>query len=363
VRYNNLYSHIKENNKKEYIVAINHVIIHEVKRDEDGGRVDENLREERNNAEGLAGSLTDDLISLFTHSTLNIGEFAVDGDSVLVPPFEQTLQAHYEHLTCDDFVAMTQNMARRYARIMRRPNLQSVKGGLLVFYEYENRGKAWLALAVLQRADGYNTSDELDLEPSQIIDINKLHLGAAINLTDWEESLSTRYIKFKTGLAAEVRDYFEEYIGCQRDKQAAILETKNLKKAVQNYAQNSLNLSEDNTQQKIDDAHGFIKEKQKAGEEVKLSDVANRVFPESPDDFLDVARNTYDVGEEIAISNAELKKYLRISGKAGGVSISFDRNLLGSQVIYSDGKLTFNEIPAVLEAEITEELNSRRQNN
>lgn len=31
-------------------MAINHVIIHEVKRDEDGGRVDENLRAERNKA-------------------------------------------------------------------------------------------------------------------------------------------------------------------------------------------------------------------------------------------------------------------------------------------------------------------------
>ena len=46
-------------------MAINHVIIHEVKRDVDGGQVDENLREETNNAAGLAGSLTDDLISLF----------------------------------------------------------------------------------------------------------------------------------------------------------------------------------------------------------------------------------------------------------------------------------------------------------
>ncbi|WP_110457411.1 nucleoid-associated protein [Shewanella algidipiscicola] len=345
-------------------MAINHVIIHEVKRDEDGEAVSENLRSTENNAVGLAGSLTDSLITLFSHSTLNIGEFAVDGDNSLIPPFEQGIKNHYQNLNCRDFVEMTRRMASRYAQIMRRPNLQSVKGGLLVFYEYESYGKTWLALAVLQRSEGYNASPTLELEPSQIIDINKLHLGAAINLTDWEEDLSNRYIKFKTGTAAEVRDYFEEYIGCQRDKQAAILETKNLKKAVQDYAQNSLNLSEVDTQQKIDDAHGFIKEKLQSGKEVKLSDLANRVFPESPDDFLTVARNTYDVGEEIAISNAELKKYLRISGKAGGVSISFDRNLLGSQVIYSDDcKLTFNEIPATLKAEITEELNSRRQSN
>jgi nucleoid-associated protein len=341
-------------------MAINHVILHEVKREKDGEPVKVNLRTNENNASGLAGSLTDSLIELFTHSTLNIGEFAVDGDPALVPAFEQTLIKHYAHLTCDDFVAMTTTMANRYANIMRKPKLQSVKGGLLIFYEYESRGKAWLALAILQRADGYDISEDLELEVSQIININKLHLGAAINLTDWEEDISSRYIKFKTGLAAEVRDYFEEFIGCQRDKQAAIAETKNLKKSIQDYAKNKLGMDDNVVQHKVDDAYSFIKEQLKAGLEVKLTEVANRVFPDTPNDFLVLARETYDVGEEVAISNAELKKYLRISGKANGVSISFDRNLLGKSVIYGDdGKLTFNEIPAALKEEIQEELASR----
>ena len=83
-------------------MSINYVIIHEVKRIEDGGEVTENLRATVNNPNGLAGDLTDSLISLFSHSTLNIGEFAVDGDNAAEPPFEQTLKNHYDHLTCDN---------------------------------------------------------------------------------------------------------------------------------------------------------------------------------------------------------------------------------------------------------------------
>ena len=117
-------------------------------------------------------------------------------------------------------------------------------------------------------------------------------------------------------------------------------------------------------QHKVDDAHSFIKDQLKAGLEVKLTEVANRVFPDTPNDFLLLARETYDVGEEVAISNAELKKYLRISGKANGISISFDRNLLGKSVIYGDdGRLTFNDIPAALKEEIQEELTSRNAEN
>ncbi len=46
----------------------------------------------------------------------------------------------------------------------------------------------------------------------------------------------------------------------------------------------------------------FIKDQQKLGEEVKLTEVANRVFPSHVDEFLDHARTTHDIGEEIAIS-------------------------------------------------------------
>jgi nucleoid-associated protein len=341
-------------------MGINHVIIHEVKREKDGEVVVENLRETENNAAGLAGKLTDSLISLFTYSTLNIGEFAVDGDIEQSPAFEQKLAEYYDHLTCSNFVSMTQDMAKRYARIMRRNGLQKVKGGLLIFYEYENKGKAWLALAVLQRSEGYNASQNLELELSQIIDINKLHLGAAINLTDWEEDLSSRYIKFKAGLAADVRDYFEDFVGCKRDKQAANTETKNLKKAIQQFAQETLKYADENVQYKIDEAYSYIKEKLKLGDVITLIGIANKVFAERSEDFLILARDIHEISDELAISDSELKKYLRITGKSKGISISFDRKLLDKSIVFKDDKLTFTEVPESLKVEIKEELANRQ---
>ncbi|MFA1571911.1 nucleoid-associated protein [Vibrio tasmaniensis 1F-187] len=73
-------------------MAIKNVILHEVTRDKDGAPVVTNLRDEENSTEGLGSKLTEQLIELFSQSTLNIGEFGVDGDPTLEPAFEQQLK-------------------------------------------------------------------------------------------------------------------------------------------------------------------------------------------------------------------------------------------------------------------------------
>lgn len=331
-------------------MAIKNVILHEVTRDKDGDPVVTNLRDEENSTEGLGSKLTEQLIELFSQSTLNIGEFGVDGDSTLEPAFEQQLKRlHNKEKT---FVETTKDMAERFADIISEPKLQSVKGGILAFYMYEYRKNTLLAITVLNRIDGINASKDLDLSSATIIDLNRLHLGASINLTDWNEDLSSRYIKFKTGRSVEMRDYFESFIGCQRDKQAATRETSALKTAIKTYS-SELGLDSDETQSKLDSTHNFIQEQQKAGKEVLLTHVANAVFPDSTDNFLAVARNDkHQLSEQIAISSAELKRYVRLSGRGKGVSISFDNELLGKTVTFEDEQLIFTDIPETLKQSI-----------
>ncbi|MCA2016121.1 nucleoid-associated protein [Vibrio tritonius] len=342
-------------------MAIKNVILHEITRNNDGDPIIKNLRDEENSTEGLGNKLTEQLIELFSQSTLNIGEFGVDGDATLEPAFEQQLKRLQSHET--NFVETTKAMAERFADIISEPKLQSVKGGILAFYKYEYRENTLLAITILNRIDGINASKNLDLSSATIIDLNRLHLGASINLTEWEEGLSSRYIKFKTGRSVEMRDYFESFIGCQRDKQAASRETTALKSAIKSYS-SELGLDSDATQSKLDCAHSFIQEQQKAGNEVLLTHIANAVFPDSTDDFLVIARNDeHQLSEQIAISSAELKRYVRLSGRGKGISISFDNDLLGKTVEYEDGQLIFSEIPETLKQSILDLQREAKDNN
>ncbi|KAF7787180.1 nucleoid-associated protein [Pseudoalteromonas rubra] len=340
-------------------MAIKHVIIHVVKRDKDGERLTKQLRDHENNTDGLTKQLTDGLLELFSNAHLNIGEFGVDGDNNATPVFEQKLRDFYDDdCNCSNFVDLTQALANRYEAIIVGDQLHSVKGGYLIFYQYERNHDDWLGVAVVKKTEGIDVSVDLDVVASEILELNKLHLGAAINLTQWKDALTSRYIRFKTGRATELREYFEKFIGCQRDKEAAKRETKQLKKAIQDFAKNTCGMNDDVASQKVTQAHDYVKERQKAGEPVKLSHVSNHVFPDRADEFAQQARQEYDLPEDLAIDSTELKRYKKLSGSGKGISISFDREKLNTVVKYDleRKQLTFNEIPNSLREAIEKEL-------
>lgn len=342
-------------------MAIKHVIVHVVKRDKDGEKLTKQLRNSENDQKSLANKLTSDLLELFSNATLSIGEFGVNGDASLKPPFEQKLEKYYsENSSCSDFVKLTRELAGHFESTIIGRQLQSVKGGYIVFYQYTSRENDWLGVAILNRTDGIDVSGDLDIVASQLLDLKKLYLGAAINLSQWQSGLSERYIRFKAGLAGEVRDYFEAFIGCQRDKQAAKLETKSLKTAIRAFGIQQ-NLSEEVISHRIASAHSFIMEQQKAKKPVLLSHLANHVFPDASQEFVAHSTEIHDLPEDLAIDQTVLRSYLKISGRGKGLSISFDRDMLGKDVKYERGVLKLSDLPDSLKEAIEEELNSRKK--
>lgn len=347
-------------------MTIKHVIIHVIRREKDGDPLFKNLRGIE--SKGHALEISEQLIELFGGASLGVGEFGVNGDTEVEPSFEQKLKLYYskdpanDEMECNDFVGLTQELANSYQNIVESKQLQSVKGGYLVFYHYTVRGHDWLAVAILNKTSGIDVSDQdLNTVARQILDLKKLHLAASINLTQWNDGLTTRYIRFKTGLAAEVRDYFEEYIGCQRDKLAATTETKGLKTAIKDFSKNTCELDDDRTSEKLSAAHGFIKEQQKAKQPVLLEHVANHVFPDNAQAFTKQAIEKHNLSNELAIDNSVLRTYQKISARSKKISISFDRDMLNKEITYNDGVLTITDIPATLRAAIEEELVMQEQ--
>jgi nucleoid-associated protein len=352
-------------------MAIKQVIVHVVKRDKNGDEVKSNLRETVNKVEALSTQLTDDLLDLFSSASLNFGEFGLDGDNAKQPAFEQNIINNYnEQLVCNNFAPFTKALALSYKKAIS--TVPNAKGGYLVFYQYEYRNHDWLGIAVLQRNSGVDVSDNTnDLIKSNVLDVSKLHLGAAINLTLWKYGVSTRYIRFKTGLSNEVRDYFEKFIGCQRDKEAAKIETQNLRKAIIEHGK-SLGLEPDDVQDKLTTAQGIIKSTPKE-DPVLLTTLANAVFPEDPQAFCQKAKDDYLLSEELLINTTELARFNKISGKSKLLSLTFDRKILGNGVVFEpanediDGedakdKLVITSIPYALKQAILEEMKYREAN-
>mgnify|MGYP001964060878 CR=1 FL=1 len=346
-------------------VAIQHIAIHIVKRDKKSDPLFVKLRDEENPISGLSGKLGDLLLNLFSEANLHKGEFGVNGDNSVSPYLEQKLGDYYDDsLEITDFIGMTRQLAENY-RLILDGNV-AIKGGYLVYYQYTKGDDIWFAIAIVPRRDGYDiTDDDADVVESNLLEMNKLHLGAAINLSNWKLGLDSRYISFKTGQAKELRDYFENYIGCQRDKQAIKIETRRLRDAVRQHAKD-LGLDDVAAQEKLDTAHAYIQQKlTKDKEPVLLSSVANAVFPDNPQEFVVHATDNFDLGEELTIDNSELKRYKKLSGNTRHINLSFDRILLGDSVVFepadpddegSSDTLHISAIPANLKKAILEEL-------
>ncbi|MFW6559694.1 nucleoid-associated protein [Acinetobacter baumannii] len=334
-------------------MSIQHIITHEIRRAktykaEEAN--DENLeddivskiKDKENDVSKLDADLKVDLIQLFTKASLYVGEFAVNDDPNVEPAFEQKLKCFYiNNTSCSDFVQLTIELAKHFEDILR--NDKRINGGYLVFFEYTISDQVKLAIAVINKTKGTDVDHDLNFVAREILDIDKLHLGATISINDWIEGLSQRYIRFKKGNANEVRDYFEKFIGCTVDKNAPKEETRGLKAAIETFIKDELKLDQTYIDQKLAETHNFITDKLKRNEDVLLEHVANRVFPDKSEEFFKHASNQHNLSNHIKISKGVLRDFKKISSINKDVSLSVARHLIGKQIDRKNGKIEIDE--------------------
>lgn len=337
-------------------MQINKLVIHEVQRLVDAGPLNVVTRPSVNNLAGLSQSLSDSLINLFVKASLTIGGFGVNGDHDIQPPFEQRLITYRSVNTDAVFVDFTHHITQNFIAILSEPTKQSVKGGYLVFYEYSYLGQDWLAVVILNKTQGIDVNDELEMVATQLLDLAKLHIGATINLTKWLAADSERYIKFRTGIASEVRDYFERLIGCQRDQQAIKVETQQLRDTIENFA-HSQNFDIDQINSILNDAYKYISPLVNESRPVLLTELINSIFPDKVEEFFEyVGANDIDLSQDISIDKNMLKTFKRYSARWNDINLTFSRRAIGNSVSLEDGKIVLANAPAWLIEDIQKTL-------
>ncbi len=345
-------------------MGIKHIIIHEVRRSkssEEGAAdvVISKIKDEENDVAKLDPDLAVGLVRMFAKANLYVGEFALNDDTQAIPAFEQKLNDFYGETTvCSDFVELTNQLAKHFETILRKD--KRINGGYLVFFEYESASQTRLAVAVINKTKGTDVDNELNFVIREILDLDKLHLGATVNISEWAEGLSCRYIRFKRGHADEVRDYFEEFMGCAVDANAAKEETQQLKAAIEDFVLKVLNQTQEQVDAKLIDTHGYITECLKNNEDVHLENIAKRVFPDKSDDFFTYASNTHNISDNISISRGVLNNFKKVSSRNRDLSLSIARHLIGRSIFRKNGKLEIDE--TLLTAEFLRDVDTATQN-
>ncbi|HDS1721612.1 nucleoid-associated protein YejK [Pseudomonas putida] len=248
-----------------------------------------------------------------------------------------------------DFVAFTKVAVEHLTKLMEESNLSV--GGHVIFAHYQQGMTEYLTIALLQHSEGVSVGEDLGVSPTRHLDLGKLHLAARINLSEWQNNDKSRqYISYTKGKGGKkVSDYFSDFIGCQQGVDGPG-ETRTLLKAFTDFVE-SEDLPKESAREKTNTLVEYATTQTKLGEAVSLEELSSMIDEDRPQAFSDHVRSKdYGLSPEIPADKRTLNQFCRLTGRAEGLSISFESHLLGSHIEYDEtnGTLLIRKIPTAL---------------
>mgnify|MGYP002656184966 FL=1 len=266
-------------------------------------------------------------------------------------PFSGWLKGYLEDE--QPFAPFTRQAVEHLQKLMEESNLST--GGHVLFAHYQQGMTDYLAIALLHHSEGVAVTDSLDVTPAKHLDLSQLHLAARINLSEWQNNKQSRqYISFIKGKGGKkVSDYFRDFIGCQEGVDAPS-ETRTLLKAFSDFVE-SEDIPEPQAKEQPDTLVDYASTQARLGEPMTLDELSSLLDEERPKAFYDHIRNKdYGLAPEIPPDKRTLNQFRRFTGRAEGLSISFEAHLLGSKIEYDEEKdvLIIRQVPTQLKDQL-----------
>lgn len=232
-------------------------------------------------------------------------------------------------------------------------------GGYAIFIDYEDdAGKRFFMIVVLKLKGGVGINEvNLALSENWNLDVEHLHEAARINIENWMAA-NGNYISFVRNASTNKTFtlYFRDFIGCTQFVESKA-QTSLLVKAINGFCV-SQGLSLDASKILKTKAFEYFEEQKKEGKPISLVALSMRFDNDNPKAFSDyLEANNVEVGDGFEPNKDAYKHLKRIGGKNTEISISFDRALLGNEVLYNkdEKKLTFFKLPEALIEELDNE--------
>lgn len=244
------------------------------------------------------------------------------------------------------FVSFTQQ-ATSYLRneLIKYP---FASGGVVVFCLYRFLAVEYLLVALLDHCDSMRVNESLEISTTHYLDISHLDIAARISLTEWDvQPDSPRYLTFLKGrVGRKVADFFMDYLSASEgfDKKE---QNKQLLSAVEAYCDESqLDKEEKNAYRK--DVYRYCQEQMLAGEEISVADVSQALTIDDEKPFTQFLKDeTYQLDSHFPADRGVLRQFTKYVGSGGGISLSFDVDLLGDRIHWNPetDSLTIKGLP------------------
>lgn len=247
------------------------------------------------------------------------------------------------------FVDFSREATEHLCKLLEESNLTT--GGHVLFAQYQQGITDYLTIAVLQQVETVSVDDQLRMISTRSLDAGTVTLAARINLSEWQSNAKSRqYISFIKGNGGKkVFGYFRDFIGCQEGIDGPG-ETRTLLKAFSDFIE-AEEVPEESAREKTMTLVDYAAAQTKLGEPVSLDELSGLIDEDRPTAFADHIRNKdYGLSAEIPADKRTLNQFRRFTGRAEGLSISFEAHLLGSKIEFDQegGSLTIRGLPTQL---------------
>lgn len=248
-----------------------------------------------------------------------------------------------------DFMAFSTTAVEHLTKLMEESNLTT--GGHALFCHYQQGMTDYLVIALVQETEAVTMTEELALMTVKRLDLDHIRLAARINISEWQNNKQSKqyisYLKGKPGRRLNV--YFRDFIGCQEGVDGPG-ETRTLLKAFNDFVE-SEDLPEESAREKTHTLVSYSMAQAKMGEPITLDELSGLIDEDRPKNFYDfIKAKDYGLSETLPPDKKTLNKFRRFTGRAEGMSISFESHLLGDKIEFDEagGTLTLRGLPTQL---------------
>jgi len=252
-----------------------------------------------------------------------------------------------------DFLSFSTTAVEHLTKLMEESNLTT--GGHALFCHYQQGLTQYLAIALVQETEAVTMTEELALMTVKRLDLDHIRLAARINISEWQTNKQSKqyisYLKGKQG--RKLNEYFRDFIGCQEGIDAPG-ETRTLLKAFSDFVE-SEDMAEDAAREKTHALVSYSAAQAKLGEPITLDELSGLIDEDRPKSFYDfIKAKDYGISETLPPDKKTIDKFRRFTGRAEGMSISFEAHLLGDKIKFDEagGTLTLRGLPTQLSEQL-----------
>jgi nucleoid-associated protein len=210
--------------------------------------------------------------------------------------------------------------------------------GYVIFSLYEYLATDYLMIAMVDTKELVTVNSNLDLSENRFLELSKMQIAVRIDLTQYDvQSEDFRYISFIKGrMGRKVSDFFMNFIGCE-EKVDTKAQNKQFVQQLDTYlAAQPLDATEKH--QHRETVAKYYKDKASLGEDIHINEVDSILPKMSEHDHSFASYNAnleQPLEPKFQADKSMLNAMNKFSGAGGGLSISFDRKLLGERVQYN----------------------------